>query len=184
LSTRFTNRRSYPGLKAWVGSGVLLAMASLGLLLASGCKNLGGGALKEREKLKRVITIHTFTMSPTRYNEVNRMAYAHGRYFYPESHPSLSSKDIANIEVLDRDDGEKALRCELDSHGYLTWARLSAEMQGQHLALLLDGKFRGFLSVPHASSLPYFDLAGPFTAEEAKEISENAPKNYSNPKRK
>ena len=153
----------------------LLALLALALGgSAPGCQSCKPKTVEDQSGL---LSFHTFTINPTGSNLINRVEYNPGRFCYFDTPPVLTSLNISEVESFDVPGG-KGLRLHLDRHGHLLWARILADTQGSSLALLVDGHFRALIMLARTAPAPIIELSGPFTADEARKITDHAAETY------
>lgn len=161
----------------------LFLLLALGALLAaglgSGCNSLDREyrAYKKLSKLKGIVSIVPFTEDQNAREAQTALEYRNGRLIYLYAMPLVTSRDITSIAKV-KVPGGYALSCDLNSEGAFRWTKGSADFQGRYLALLIDNKFYAFLKVERAAQEPKVLLQGPFSEEEARVLTENAPKNF------
>ncbi len=93
--------------------------------------------------------------------------------------PLLSSQDFAG--VASEVDGERGtLIAKLDQHGRYKWTQLVMNMNGQRVAVAVDGIFRftWVVPAPATATSDNVRLEAAWTVQEAELISENAERNY------
>lgn len=122
---------------------------------------------------KAILSIHSFSQTPTAQSSPFGLEYAPGRYLFVDQQPLVDSSGIARIEIVPTAGG-KGLRCYLASQGQFRWQQACTNWHGYRLVLLVNGRFRAFVRVSGSGATGLLDLPGPFSAEEAEALVNGA----------
>lgn len=158
----------------------LLALLVLATGLGAGC-----ASSKAKKKGKEAdngvyMTFHTYLPNPDPSKGTIATEWAPGKAIHVLPTPLLSSFDIDGMQTIPSAGGKGGvgLRCHLAQNGVNSWMQLSGAYRGQPVVLLVGGQFRSFIAIPAFSDKDYFELAGPFSDQEAAAIIAGVKKNY------
>jgi hypothetical protein len=120
--------------------------------LLSGCQSttylagkLGFGADAE---LKHVITLHALaTVAELGTSLSKEVPLTDGRNVRVRRVPLITSASFMSGTVVG-EGAHRGLRLQLSSHGQRLWMQACAQCAGDSVAIVVDGKFRGFLNLP------------------------------------
>lgn len=106
-----------------------------------------------------------------------------GRQFRIRRFPIVSSKQITRASCEETSSGTGArvpvVRLYLDRHGQICWMQACAQTPGDRVAVLVDGFFACATTLPSSGvRTGVIELIGPWSAEEAQAIAQNAKTNY------
>jgi hypothetical protein len=158
------------------------ALFSLVLLL-SGCQSattyLGGKlGLGPDAELKHVITLHAVATRAEFGTSLGKeIALSDGRTVRVRRVPLITSASFVAGTVVGEGTHRK-LRLQLSSHGEHLWLQACAQCAGDHVAIVIDGRYRGFLSMPTPTGTDTILIPGWGDDSQLEEIARQVAVNY------